>query len=184
MDEITKNAIVSSFKKLAAEKDISEITVVEITNGCGLKRQTFYNHFRDKYDLIKWIYQNEVITKIDNSNKNWEENFRDMFYYFLENKNMVFNIYNSENQHYILHFIFRQSKPLIRNFIEEKTKNISISNSDMDLLTLFYAGSLGAILINWIEFGMPDIVDEIIEKTSIMLSGNIDNYIKYKKNNN
>ena len=177
MYEITKNAIVNAFKKLAAKKDISEITVVEITNECGLKRQTFYNHFKDKYDLIKWIYTNEVIIKIDNSNKNWKEKFKDMFYYFVNNKNMVLNIYNSENQHYILHFIFKQSKPFIKNFVEEKIKNVSISNFDIDFLTLFYTGSLGAILINWIELGMPDIFDDIVEKTGKVLSGNIKNYI-------
>lgn len=180
MDEIIKNAIVNSFKKLASKKDISQITVVEITNGCGLRRQTFYNHFKDKYDLIKWIYTNEVITKIDTSKKSWKENFKDMFLYFLGNKSMILNIYNSENQHYILHFIFKQSKPLIRNVVEEKTKNVPISNFDMDFLTLFYAGSLGAILINWIELGMPDIIDDIVDKTGKILSGNIDNYINNK----
>ena len=63
MDEITKNAIVSSFKKLAAEKDISEITVVEITNGCGLKRQTFYNHFRDNIKM-KLLLKLIIVIKI------------------------------------------------------------------------------------------------------------------------
>ena len=60
-------------------------TIKEITDKCGLKRQTFYNHFKDKYDLIKWIYLNEVIVKIEHDDC-WIEKYRDIFKYFLDNK--------------------------------------------------------------------------------------------------
>lgn len=43
----------SYFKKLANQNNISDITIKDIMDDCGLKRQTFYNHFVDKYDLIK-----------------------------------------------------------------------------------------------------------------------------------
>lgn len=46
--EITKKVIIDSFKELASKKNVSDITVKEITDKCGLKRQTFYNHFKDK----------------------------------------------------------------------------------------------------------------------------------------
>ena len=49
--DITKKVIIDSFKELASKKNVSDITVKEITDKCGLKRQTFYNHFKDKYDL-------------------------------------------------------------------------------------------------------------------------------------
>ena len=65
MSNITRNAIVNSFKLIAAKKEIKDITIQEITANCGLKRQTFYNYFQDKYDLIKWMYLNEVILKIE-----------------------------------------------------------------------------------------------------------------------
>lgn len=64
--DITKKVIIDSFKELASKKNVSNITVKEITDKCGFKRQTLYNHFKDKYDLIKWIYLNEVILKIKN----------------------------------------------------------------------------------------------------------------------
>ena len=64
--DITKKFIIDSFKELASKKNVSDIKVKEITDKCGLKRQTLYNHFKDKYDLIKWIYLNEVILKIEN----------------------------------------------------------------------------------------------------------------------
>ena len=58
MNDITKRALADAFKNLASKKDVSEITIKEITDKCGLKRQTFYNHFKDTgrkpndYDII------------------------------------------------------------------------------------------------------------------------------------
>lgn len=39
--EITKRVIIDSFKELASKKNASDITVKEITDKCGLKRQNF-----------------------------------------------------------------------------------------------------------------------------------------------
>ena len=39
--DITKKVIIDSFKELASKKNVSDITVKEITDKCGLKRQTF-----------------------------------------------------------------------------------------------------------------------------------------------
>ena len=157
--EITKKVIIDSFKELASKKNVSDITVKEITDKCGLKRQTFYNHFKDKYDLIKWIYLNEVILKIENDD-DWT---------------------NCEAQNYLIHFILRQSKPIIEKVINEKSKNTNIKEEDKDFLCLFYSGALGALIINWIELGMHDDIDTLVNKVKILLDGNINNYINMTK---
>lgn len=119
MSNITRNAIVNFFKLIAAKKEIKDITIQEITANCGLKRQTFYNYFQDKYDLIKWMYLNEVVLKIEQDDT-WIEKYKELFNYCLTNKNMVLNIYNCEAQNYLLHFITRHSKPIIKNVIDQK----------------------------------------------------------------
>lgn len=35
--------------------EFDKITVKEITEACGVSRQTFYNHFVDKFALVDWI---------------------------------------------------------------------------------------------------------------------------------
>lgn len=41
-----------SVRELAAQRSLDKITVKEIAQNCGVTSATFYNHFRDKYDLI------------------------------------------------------------------------------------------------------------------------------------
>ena len=60
-----KNAIdlvlAESLKELAATRPIDKITIKEITDRAGVIRPTFYNHFQDKYELLEWIVENELI---------------------------------------------------------------------------------------------------------------------------
>ena len=56
MSDITKRALATSLKKLLSQKELTKIAIKDITDDCGVKRQTFYYHFADVYDLIEWIY--------------------------------------------------------------------------------------------------------------------------------
>ena len=52
----TKEILAESFYKVAAAKDVTRIKVNDIIENCGMSHATFYRYFRDKYDLIAWIY--------------------------------------------------------------------------------------------------------------------------------
>lgn len=60
-DDNTKQMLAQSIMELMLHKSIDNITVSSIVNPIGLTRQTFYNHFKDKYDLVDWIYRNEAV---------------------------------------------------------------------------------------------------------------------------
>ena len=66
MSQITKKALAQSLKNLLLKKPLNKITINDITDDCGINRMTFYYHFKDIYDLLEWIYTNEVIGKIKN----------------------------------------------------------------------------------------------------------------------
>lgn len=47
MSELTKRAIQESFKKLLSNQPLDKITVKNITDDCGVNRNTFYYHYSD-----------------------------------------------------------------------------------------------------------------------------------------
>ena len=57
MSLLTEKALAASLKKLLEKKTLDKITVKDITDDCGVNRQTFYYHFHDVYDLVEWILQ-------------------------------------------------------------------------------------------------------------------------------
>lgn len=62
---ITKNALVASMKKLMSKSPFSKISVGDICENCGMNRKSFYYHFRDKYDLVNWIFYVDFIERMD-----------------------------------------------------------------------------------------------------------------------
>ena len=59
-DSVPKK-LAASFRELVKKSSVEKITIKEITDGAGLIRPTFYHHFKDKYDLIEWIWYQDVI---------------------------------------------------------------------------------------------------------------------------
>ena len=53
---ITKKALALSIKKLMETIPLAKLSIHEIVDDCGINRQTFYYHFKDKFDLVNWLY--------------------------------------------------------------------------------------------------------------------------------
>ncbi len=56
MAEITKMWIADKMREIMRHKSIDKIRVTEICREAGIERPTFYYHFKDKYDLVAWMF--------------------------------------------------------------------------------------------------------------------------------
>ena len=61
---ITKQALSSALKELMEEQSFERISVSDICERCHMNRKSFYYHFRDKYDLAKWVYLQKKVLRL------------------------------------------------------------------------------------------------------------------------
>lgn len=61
---ITKRALAQALKQLMSQQPLEKISVGEICALCEMNRKSFYYHFKDKYDLVEWIFESEFIAQI------------------------------------------------------------------------------------------------------------------------
>ena len=54
MPKSTKQDILDTLLILLRDKTISDITVKDLTERCGISRQAFYYHFQDLYAVVDW----------------------------------------------------------------------------------------------------------------------------------
>lgn len=74
----TKEKIAAAVKELMRQKSIRKITVQDIMDETGMKRQSFYYHFQDIYDVLEWICNRELIDAVDTgSDLSFEEWLRE-----------------------------------------------------------------------------------------------------------
>lgn len=64
-------------------KPLEKISIQEVMEKAQLNRQTFYYHFEDIYDLLKWTLEREAIELLDDYKDEslWQEGYRDILLY-------------------------------------------------------------------------------------------------------
>lgn len=60
MKDRTKLALAKALQELLRTKTLDEVRVSELCARCNLQRQSFYYHFQDKYDLVAWIFLQDI----------------------------------------------------------------------------------------------------------------------------
>lgn len=61
MTDRTKLLFAEKIQELARTRPIKDIQIKELCTLCGMDRTSFYYHFKDKYDLVSWIFKQNYI---------------------------------------------------------------------------------------------------------------------------
>lgn len=175
MSQITKRALEISLKNLLLQKPLNKITISDIANDCGINRMTFYYHFKDIYDLIEWIC-NEETTRAINGKKTyetWQQGFLQTFQMVLENKSFVLNVYHSIGREKIQDHFYTVTFNLLIGVVEEKAAGMSVTEADKKFIANFYNFAFVGILLDWIKNDMREDPQLIIDQISALISGDV-----------
>lgn len=161
---ITKQAIANAFKQLMETLPFDKISISDITKTCGLNRQSFYYHFQDKYELINWIFENEIINIISDGINidNWNTKIRDMFTLIQKDKKFYSNAIkhtNSEFHSYILKVATDQFRNVVKKM--QLMMNQQISQKDETFIADFFGYGTAGVVVEWVETGMKETPDEL-----------------------
>ncbi|MCA9764782.1 MAG: TetR/AcrR family transcriptional regulator C-terminal domain-containing protein [Carnobacterium sp.] len=151
----TKKIISCSFKNLANEKEMDKISITDIMSQTNYRRQTFYDHFDDKYDLVTWIFSYDVTELIQYIMKweKWEEVLFQLVNYLKENKGyykkIISTIKLDSFKDYFIYYIKQSIQTLTDDYL--KTRLISDSHSVLVKTKIdFCAYGLSEMLYHWI----------------------------------
>ena len=126
---ITKSALASALKELMETTPFAKITVSDICAKCNMNRKSFYYHFRDKFDLVNWIFDVEYLNHVQ-IGKNligWDSVLH-LCNYFYENKDFYRKAMKVEDQNSFINHFRELVSPLmaedIRAYEQLKLENI------------------------------------------------------------
>jgi len=90
----TKEIFAETLLALSRSTPIEKITVKQIVEGSGLSLQTFYNHFRDKNDLVRWIHRSEgerALARLEGKRYRFHDLTMDNVRFYSQNANYLRN---------------------------------------------------------------------------------------------
>lgn len=172
---ITKKALASALKILMQQKPFDKISVGDICEQCDMNRKSFYYHFRDKYDLVNWIFDTEFITA---SAKNqciepWEW-YTNICKYFYENKSFYRKALKITGQNSFCDHFRETLFAVISNRFEEITGYKNVHQFQCS----FFTDAIVMAVQRWLieDTEMSDV--EFIEQTRQCVELVADNYDK------
>lgn len=163
---ITKRALAQAMKGLMAKQPFSKISVGDICEACGMNRKSFYYHFRDKYDLVNWIFYSEFLASVQVAQcTNNEEFLESICRYFYSERSFYRNALRIEGQNSFQDYFREMVGPLLINF----SKDLVPHHTNPEFAVNFIGDALLAALIRWLTEANPLPPDEYLAQVREML---------------
>ena len=171
--ELTRNALADSLKELMITKAIHKISIREITENCGYKRLTFYYHFDDIYDLLKWTIRRELILPLRGNSRfqTWEDVVLYILHYLQNNEMLALSVLDSVGRETLRKLLSEDAYSFCLYFLRDIGKDLSVSEEDYHALCHFYCISLAALCADWLENGMSDSPESLTQTLSTIIHG-------------
>lgn len=182
---LTKQALANSLKKLLNEKPFSKITISDIVRDCDVNRKTFYYHFEDIYDLLRWMLEEETLNVVRQFNLLTEYEDAILFIMdYVEKNDFILNcLYNSIGHEEIKRRLSTGFSSLIRSLITDAAQTLGIETEERFIvfLTDFYTGALANLLIEWLKDTSRYTKQEVIDNVSLIFKKSLPDVLLERK---
>ena len=175
MSQVTKRALVASLKNQLLKKPLDKVTISDITDDCGISRMTFYYHFKDIYDLIEWAFEEEASRILEGKKDydTWQQGYLRIFEDLNANKPFIMNVYRSISQEQVEQYLYKIVDPLLHEFVDKETQDISIQDEDKQFVIDFFKYALVGMVLEWIRKDMKTDPVLLTRRLNKLLHGGI-----------
>lgn len=150
-----KKVISSALLELVEEKTLDKISVRDIVKRAGVGRQTFYNHFQDKNDLIYWIFCRTLSgerTLMEHAGL--QAYLIKLYSEAQRNRKFLQQACKQEGQNALAQEIYHQTYRYYRNYIVRRHGK-DVLNDELEFAMQFNAHGASDLYVQWAKDGMP-----------------------------
>ncbi len=175
----TQKAIRASFIKLLNQKPLSQITIKDIVDDCGVNRNTFYYYFQDLPDLVETITKEEAqrVIQLYPAIDSIEQCLDTLIGFALENRKAVLHIYNSVNRDLYERYQWRVCRYVVEVYLDGVLKERHITEQDRQLLIDYLQCICFGFVIGWLESGMKEEIRERLARIYELKHGELERMI-------
>lgn len=176
--DISKALIAESFKELMLKNPFEKITIKMITEKAGLIRPTFYNHFKDKYDLVEWIFYEEIIKEVSNliDHGMEKEAVKYLITCIYEERGFYKKAFEITGQNCFEHIMIKHIYEICLKRVKESNGMQFAEDSILNEETVsqYYALDLVTAIKTWVIYGIEDMtVNQIIDAYHYLMTHSI-----------
>jgi probable dihydroxyacetone kinase regulator len=147
----TKKTLAAALKDLAFTEPFSKISIGDICKRCEMSRKTFYYHFKDKEDLVNWIFEAEFVQRARERQYDtvWHA-LEDLLGYFYRHHAFYRKVLQQEGRNSFSAYFGE----LIHSVFVEQLKMIAGDSAASEIQVDFVADGMVCMLKRWLA--QPD----------------------------
>ena len=155
MAAFTKIAIMRAFESLLSTRQVEKITVKDITDQCGISRNTFYYHYQDIYEVLKAYVDDsldEAILFLQKEKEKDQDHICEKAVKQLESHRSLFeNLMRSIKNEEVRNILDVSSKRFFDYVIDSISEEIDASPQDKELISSMCQHGVRGLLIEWLS---------------------------------
>ncbi len=159
----SKEIFAQTLLELSKHKTVDKITVQKIVDESGLSLQTFYNHFRDKADLILWIHKSkfeELLKRLGKDGYTFRDLLAENMRFYSENRDFMWNaLHNTHGQDSYWKISADAGYAILRRYIIDRN-GLEELPEDLDFYLKAYCCASTQMYAEW-AFHMKDTPPEV-----------------------
>ena len=135
-----KHDLAEALCQLLEAKTLEKITVKDIVARCGVNRQTFYYHFHDVYDLMRWIFEREAANlaqTVREAGGDWRQELHTITDVLRSKRHLVINAYRSVNRRDLERYLMQGYGPVIRRIVDQAAVGLDVGQEDLEFVSRF-----------------------------------------------
>ena len=163
----TRRKIHDAFMALAETRDISSITVNDVTVKAGLNRTTFYLHYTDIHALLQAVIEDLTFRQQEAGRLLLEREFSEdegidesFFSTMAERPQFFLSLLRSTAREQLVEKLMHDHMSFFLAQWEKDGITAGPDGIDLRLCATFVAGGVHALTVDWLENGMP--VDPVV----------------------
>jgi hypothetical protein len=178
----TKRAIKNALAALMAEKDISQITIKEISDFALINRKTFYSHYSSVFDILSEI-ENEIIDKFSGiiDSIDFDQERFDPSFVFNKLTSLIYTDFDfykylmrSRAYSNLVEKIKEAFKERMLDVCEKKSH---ASREKLDCALEFVAAGMSSVYQQWFNSDRKQSLEEISNTLSVMTFSGLNSLI-------
>ena len=148
--QITKRALADAMKQLMAQRPFARISIGDICGLCGMSRKSFYYHFKDKYDLVSWIFSTDLSALMTQQEYHslWQF-FEALCRYLHQHRAFYVNAFSVEGQNAFAGHFAEVLHPIMLSCFRE----LFPQGENNEFCAVFYTDAIRMSLLRWLREG-------------------------------
>ncbi len=153
MSQKTKHRLAQVLKDNLRSQSVEKITISDLTDGCGINRKTFYYHFRDIYDLVKWAIEEDFRDAWGSNNtyESWHSGFLGILKRAQNDDRFIISAFPNLDRDFIRNCLIEPFRAVMDTAISSKTVEMDMDAEDHSLIINFCCHAAVGITMEWLE---------------------------------